>query len=385
MWPAHGAAQTLPTPPPVSDLNVEILNLYSSEYVGAVPEDGAHGGVYANDRLRRVVGWTPTTEVPVAVSVLKVEFWLEQSAVRLEVLAYLGEIAPGSRPPEWEKLQKIKIASRLAHEHETVTLDEARTVGIEPFQVRVARANPWSVGPPEVINRTQALTVEGSAEQRPAYFVRIRNVSAKTITAIQWYGVANGRRLGGAGQRGVRLIPAGKLFQLYQRFATSESGLPGQPNPELPTQRQIVIAAVLFDDGSFEGEPDAAAAMAAQWTGETVQTSRLIQLLKNAASGDGDPATRLTKLKADITALGTNADPALAAKLLTHFPDLSDDMRQLRIAIELKAGLMFAKDNLLHEIQRFEFQQAHAPDAKDLSTWSIEMITKYEKVRAPYL
>jgi hypothetical protein len=386
IWAVRCPAQTLPSPPPASDFNIEILNLGVPRFEDSVPSQGAHGGYYANSRLRRVADWTPSTDIPLAVSVLKVEFWLEQGAVRLEVLAYLGEIAPGSRPPEWEKLQKIKIASRLVHEGETITLEETKRVGVEPFQVRLARANAWSVGPPEIVNQTQALTVEGSTEQRPAYIVRLRNVSAKNITAIQWYGVANDRRLGGAGQRGARLIPAGKLFQIYQRFASSDEGPAGQSKSDLLTRRQIVIAAVLFDDGSFEGEPDAAAGMAAQWTGESLQLSRLMQLLKSvSANADEDQTTRLTKLKADIAALNTDVDPALATRLLTHFPGVSEDMRQRRITIEFKAGLMFAKDNLLREIQRFESQQAHAPGTKELSTWLTEMITKYEKLRAPYL
>jgi hypothetical protein len=386
VWCAGAASQTLPAPPPASDFNIEILNLDPPRYVDSVPSQGVHRGYYANGRLRRIADWTPSADVPLAVSVLKVEFWLEQGAVRLEVLAYLGETAPGSRPPDWQKLQQIKIASRLVHEGETITLDETKRVGVEPFQIRIARANPWSVGPPEIVNNTQALTVEGTTEQRPAYIVRLRNVSAKNITAIQWYGVANDRRLGGSGQRGARLIPAGKLFQIYQRFASSDEGSSGQSKSELLTRRQIVIAAVLFDDGSFEGEPDAAAGMAAQWTGESLQLSRLRQLLKSvSANADEDQTTRLTKLKADITGLNTDVDPAVTTKLLTHFPGVSEDMRQRRITIELKAGLMFAKDNLLREIQRFEFQRAHTPDAKDLGTWLTETITKYEKIQAPYL
>jgi len=387
IWSGRGVSQTLPaTPPPVSDLNVEILNLIGPEYVGSLPDHGAHGGVYANTHLPRIAGWTPSSDVPLAVSVLKVEFWLEPGGVRIEVHAFLGEIAPGSRPPDWEKLQRIKIASRLVHEGETIKIEETETVGIEPFQVRITRADPWSIGPPEILNQTQALHVETTTEIRPAYFVTVRNVSTRNITAIQWYGMANGRRLGGAGQRGMQLIPAGKLFRLYQRFEPTDKGTAAPSKPDLPAQRQIVIAAVLFDDGSFEGDPDTAAGMAAQWTGESLQLSRLMQLLRTVATTVyGDQGTRLTKLKADITALNTDVDSAVTTKVLTHFPGISEDMRQRRITVELKAGLMFARDNLLHEIQRFEFQQAHTPDAKDLSTWLTEMITKYEKVRAPYL
>ena len=68
--------------------------------------------------------------------------------------------------------------------------------------------------------------------------------------------------------------------------------------------------------------------MAAQWTGESLQLSRLVQLLRTvAATADGDQGARLTKLKTDITALGTDVDPFVATKLLIHFPAVSEDMQ----------------------------------------------------------
>ena len=157
-------------------------------------------------------------------------------------------------------------------------------------------------------------------------------------------------------------------------------------NPALPHNDRLSSLRYYSTAAVLKGEPDTAAGMATQWTGESLQLSRLVQMLRTvAATADGDQGTSLTKLKADITALGTDVDPFVATKLLIHFPAVSEDMQQRRIIVELKAGLMFAKDNLLHEIQRFEYQQAHTPDGKDLSTWLTEMITKYEKVRALYL
>src|SRR5215831_217744 len=99
---ATGAGQMLPPPHPVSDFNVQILNLLPNKFVAPIPADGQHGGVYDYIRLRLIPDWKPSAAVPAAATVLKVEFWLEQTSVRVEVQAYFGEMPPSPRPPEME-------------------------------------------------------------------------------------------------------------------------------------------------------------------------------------------------------------------------------------------------------------------------------------------
>ncbi|HYW73064.1 MAG TPA: hypothetical protein VE961_18705 [Pyrinomonadaceae bacterium] len=378
------AGQTLPPSRPVSDFNIQILNLMPNKFVAPVQAEGQHGAVYGNSRLRLTPDWKPSAEVPAAASVIKVEFWLEQGSIRLEVQAYLGEMAPNSRPPDWEKMPKLKIASRLLHVDETVTVDETRQVGIEPFQVKVARAEPWSVGPPEIINQTQALNVEGTTEERPFYIVTVRNVSPKNIIAIEWRGTENDRMFGGGAQRGERLIPAGKLYQIHEHFATVEEKRNGETTPELASRRQIVITAILFEDGSFEGNADAAAGMAAQSLGESMEFARRIPLLE-ATAAEPDQTAALAKLKAVIEASGEPPDPALISNLLTRFPGVSDETRLRKLLVALNAGMKFAQVNLRTDIQRFEYQQTHSAAPRDLKTWLTEMIARYKKIRSPYL
>lgn len=382
---AAAAAQTFPPARQASDFNVEILNFMPNKYVASVPAGGLHSGLYGTASLRRVADWQASAEVPLAASVLKLEFWLEQDAIRIEVNAYLGEIPPNSRPPDWEKLQQLKIASRVVHVDETMIFEEARRVGIQPFQIKVVRAAPWSVGPPEIVNKTQALNVEATTEERPAYTVTLRNVSTKNITAIQWYGTENDRKGGGGGEQAMPwLIRAGRLFQIHQHFSNSEEQRADNSKPDLPRKRQIVIAAVLFDDGSFEGDSDVAAGMALSWTADAWQASRIIPLLQTAlASAVQDQAAILTKLKADAGALGEEVDPQLVAKVLAHFPKLSEE-EQRATTVRFKAGLRFAKNNLLSQIQRFEYERAHRTDAQDVRTWLAQIIARYQKQQSPY-
>ena len=377
-------SQTFPPPRQASEFNVEILNLLSTKHVGSVPAGGQHSGVYANVNLRHVTDWKPTADVPFAASVIKVEFWIEQDAIRVEALAYLGEMPPNSRPPDWEKMQKIQFVSRLVRVDETVSVDETRRVGIEPFEIKVVRAAPWTVGPPEIINKTQSLHVEGTTEERPAYTVTVRNVSSKDISAINWYGTENDRKGGGGGQQSASLIRAGKLFQIQQHFSNPAMKSTDNSQPDVPLRRQIVIAAVLFEDGTFEGDPDEAAGMALSWTGDALQLSRIIPLLQTAAeSADQDEAI-MAKLKIDIAALSEDVDPALVAKVLTRFPELSKETQRLA-TVRFKPGLRLAKSSLLNEIQRFEFQRARSVDIKDMRAWLKQVIVKYQRVQSPYL
>jgi len=384
MFGGVAGAQRLPPARQASDFNLEITNLMSTRYVASVLTDGHQAGVYGNWNLRHLADWKPSAEVPSAAGVLKVTFWLEQDSVRVEVLAYLGEIAPNSRPPDWQKLPQLMIASRLVHVDETISIDETQRVGIQPFQVKLVRAAPWSIGPPEVINKTQALNVESTTEERPAYTVTVRNVSTKNISAIMWYGTENDRKGGGGGEQSAQLIRAGKLFQMHQHFSNSQEKRADESGAELPRKRQIVIAAVLFEDGSFEGEPDTAATMAAGWSAEARQLSRIIPLLQSAsASGDPDQAASLVRLKNDIGALSEEVDTAQVAKLLTRFPNLSTEQQRI-VNVRFKAGLGFAKHNLLSEIQRLEYERAHAALVKDVRTWAEQMIAKYQKLQSPY-
>ena len=384
MFGGTAGAQRLPPARQASDFNLEITNLMSTKYVASVLAEGQQAGVYGTWNLRHLADWKPSAEVPSAAGVLKVTFWLEQDVVRVEVLAYLGEIAPNSRPPDWERLPQLKIASRLVRVDETISIDETQRVGIQPFQVKLLRAAPWSIGPPEVINKTQALNVESTTEERPAYTVTVRNVSTRNISAIMWYGTENDRKGGGGGVQGGLLVRAGKEFQIQQHFSNSQEKRADESNSELPRKRQIVIAAILFEDGSFEGEPDTAATMAAGWSAETQQFLRIIPLLQSAATSiDPDQAASLAKLKNDIGALSEEVDTAQVAKLLTRFPNLSNEQQRI-VNVRFKAGLASAKHNLLSEIQRLEYERAHATVVKDLRTWAEQIIAKYQKIQSPY-
>ncbi|MEP6911385.1 MAG: hypothetical protein ABI923_01450 [bacterium] len=382
LFSLEGASQErLQTPqrPPASDFNVELINFWRTSYMASVPGAGKRSGVWAHGNFHRIPAWKPTQEVPAEVSALRIEFWTEEGGIMIEVKAYLGQSGPHSRPEDWEKLQTVKVALRLVRENETISVVETEAFGIEPFSVKVSRSAPWSIGVPEIVNKTQALTVTHLSEARPAYTLTVRNVSPKDISAISWYGLTNLRRGGGTGLSGASLIRAGNVFDIHQRFGFDEAR-PEDPPGEQPPKRAIVIAAVVFEDGTFEGEVDQSAEMASSLSGHNIQFRRAIQLMRDVSllPADDLPAI-LAKLKRKFASLGETADPEVVTELASRFASASQDTRNRRIKEEVNNSLKSAKMHLVQTLEKFEYQWSKSPTRADLELWLKETIEELER------
>jgi len=367
---AHVTSQPRRLRPPSSDFNIEIINL-EGPFVAPVPGAGDRSGLVARHGLRRIPAWKPSEEVPVEVSALRVSFWLEENAVRIEVSAYLGPIEsrPRVRTSVWDASKTAQVAVRLVREDETVTISEIERFGIEPFMIRVLRAAPWN-GTAETVNKTQALTVTSVAAERPDITVAVRNVSQKHIDGISWYRVENGLRTGGSGSA-ARLIPAGGVFEIRQRFDLNKTA----------SSRQVVIAAIVFEDGSFEGEPDDAAQMAADLTGLRTQISKTIQIFKNASTSlPQDSRAVFSRLKREIGALEEEADPSVVNELVTRFAKASEDMRNRRIKEIMQNSLQSVNRKSRRQIWDFE-RQLEQSSGSDLGQWISETIKELETMR----
>lgn len=366
---SHMTSQQRLPRPPSSDFNIEIINL-EAPFVAPVPGAGGRSGLVAQHALRRIPAWKPSEEVPVEVSAVRVSFWLEENAVRVEVSAYSGSIesGPSIRTSVWDASKTAKVAVRLVREDETVTISEIERFGIEPFMVRVLRAPLWN-GTAETVNKTQALTVTAVAAERPDITVAVRNVSQKHIDGISWYRMENGRRSGGSGSA-ARLIPAGGVFEIRKRFDLDKTA----------SSRQVVIAAIVFEDGSFEGEPDDAAQMAADLTGLRIQISKTIQIFKNAStSSPQDSRAVFSRLKREIGALEEEVDPSVVNELVTRFAAASEDMRYRRIKEILKNSLQSVNRKSRRQIWDFERQLEHS-SGSDLEQWISETIKELESM-----
>lgn len=373
------AAQQRSPRPPASDFNIELINLEAPSFMASVPGTGARSGYIAHAKLRRIPAWKPSEEVPAEVSALRIGFWLEAGAVRVDVTAYLGPSEPDLGPSDLEELRSAKVASHLVREDETVSISETERYGIEPFMVKVFRAGLWN-GAAESVNKTQALTVTSMAQERPVFRVAVRNVSHKHIDGIRWYGLENGQKGGGSAMSGARLIRAGGVFEVRQHFGLEKTAT-SNVIPQQEPAREIVIAAILFEDGTFEGEPDEAAEMAAGLTGLRIQLLRAIQLFKSIspASTVNEPAS-LSRLKREVASLGEEIDTQIVNELTARFANTSEDTRKRRIREELKNSLQSVKRNLRSEIEKFEYQLNHSAGHAEFGVWVKETLQNLESM-----
>jgi hypothetical protein len=370
-----------PRPAKSSDFNVEILNLDRPSFILSLPEPPHRTSYFAHVKLKRIPEWQRSAEVPAEASALRVQFWLEAGKPNVEITAFLGKLPPNSRPSEWEQIPKALVAARALLPDELVTIAEAEKFGIEPFQVRAFKAHPWSVGPPEIINQTQAITVLDVSESRPHYILRIRNVSHKGIDAIRWSGNDNRGALGqrgGSAISGAPVIAPGCTFELRQRFGFNEEKQRTESG-ESETERSIEISAIVFDDGSFEGSADDAAEMAANLAGERQQLKRIKSVLPTPTSALREPDI-LKKFRSNIAALSEEADPELVNELTIRFATATEDMRNRRIKEEVIKGLRSTKNHFLREIEKLEFRRENSTEA-DFDRWLKDLLDMFQGTR----
>ena len=352
-----GAVFAQQPPAKSSDYNVEIFNLDSRNHIFSIPEPPFRFSYIAHVNLKRISDWKPAVEGAAETAALRLQFWLEDGTPRIEIIAYLGKLEPNSRPSEWEKMATATVVSRSLAPDQTLTISEMEKFGIVPFQVKALRAHPWSVGPPQILNKTQALTISGLYEARPNYILNIRNVSHKAINAIRWYGSENGNQAGGSGVSGYPVIAPGASFVLRQRFGFNEERK-RTDSGEWVLEREVVIAAIVFADGTFEGMPNEAAEMAANIAGDRIQRTRIGTLLGELSNDVLRDPNQLTGLKKKIAALSEEVDPEITEELITRFPTASDDMRNRRIREEVANGLRSIKNHVVREIDKLEFRLA---------------------------
>jgi len=332
---------------------------------------GAWFGMFA-----RTKSWQAPPDAPPAEAV-RVISRLEGDAVRVTV-----SILSGSKALENEQA----VGSYLIRETDKIRIDELKNFGIEPFEIKLIRVNPnVPPVPPVVLKGVESIAVINSMPKEttlPAYRIILRNQSNKNIVALGWDVVAGGKVQLTAKPRGIDgqpLIPAGKEYWLTVAAPNRAQPTPGGYVPTSPSDQEIDIKAAVFDDGTFEGDAEAAAVVLGYQAGEKMELPRLIPLLENALnSGDADLTNGLRNLESRISSVGSDAEPATVQNLATRFPQGGGSAgKEIKIAIEFSATTI--KTNLLKEIHQLQNEESKRLTADLYRTWLTKTKERYEK------
>jgi hypothetical protein len=130
-----------------------------------------------------------------------------------------------------------------------------------------------------------------------------------------------------------------------------------------PPSAELVLQAVLFADGSFEGDMQIAAEMAARRIGESLQRRRIAALAAPIlADTELDDPARVKRILAAADRLSTEPDAQMAVTLRANFPGLTD--KELAVAqLNFSEGMENEKQSLAIMLKQFDpdFNPAASP------------------------
>ena len=319
----------------------------------------------------------PDASAPVSLPVKAVDVRsrLEGEFVRVTVSVFLGVRF-------FDK--KEEVATYKLKENEGVKAVALTKFGVEPFDIKVVRVNPNLSYTPSVLIKAESLSVVGIELKNttlPSYKLTLHNTSNKNVVAIAINVVAGNRLQASSlpqGRGGRTLIKAGGIEEInvsavYQVQNTSDGYRP-EPQPN----QEIVITAVVFDDGSFEGDAQMAATFTAFVAGRKVQIAKLIALIDSTSNvTDVNVPAALERLKTQAESLSTDAEPSVLAHLSRSFPKLTgSEGNDLKISVEVV--LQAVKFDFIQCVKEFEKKNGKSND-REFRAWLSAIRLGYEQ------
>lgn len=250
-----------------------------------------------------------------------------------------------------------EVAAYTAALGETVTAVDLERVGVVPFVFKVLRVGPADNAPPALVNKTRSISAavtDFTPSPLPRAKLTLHNFSAKRVRAVEVRQVYEGRERSTAllAQReGKPLMEPGATYET--RVGTTEGRTtPTEFTPE--SMGGVVIAAVVFEDYTYEGEAATAAGQRAYGEGQRRQLPRAIGLLREArAAEDVEAAAAVSRLRAALDALDEAAPQPSLEAILKGFPGLPQPAQNsLKSTFEI--GMHHVKRDLLDGLRQFE-------------------------------
>lgn len=340
--------------------------------------DSPSGGSMETSPPRRLPGW----EQPAGVAPLtriRINSSYEGDAVRIKVSVVFDDSEPADAPGPKYGEKEQDLATYLAREGETVKVEGLARFGFEPMRLKVVKAKPRPVSPllasaPQVANKLKSVEVvsfepDQSPTGRNQYKLRLRNVTEKDINLVDLYEAhASGRGgMTAEGAPGHPVIRAGDFYELNFHFSVGGHTTQQGYVHDAERQRTLTVGTVMFDDGTYEGEAEAAASFTASRRGGQIQRARVAPLLQSLLDAPSiDAPAAIEKLKAEVSGLRIDADPAVVAELRAQFPELTGVAVERLLTANVMSGLRRGREVAAHMIKGWEEMRARAPDTFDL-------------------
>lgn len=225
---------------------------------------------------------------------LKLDFRLERG----EVSADLYTLPAGKNPERYS--QQKRIGRHSAGLNGTIRLTELKDLGFQPLSLRVTAVNE---PPPEVVSKAPSIEAHPTGAGGPAANVSLHNLSKRTVVACELKDGPGGTVWFAPAGQSVIGPRASKDIRVSSQFAT--------------------LSAVLFDDGSWEGDAEEAAVLAGRQIGYSISMRRLTppidRIMQDTAASD---SAKVDRIKAEIFKPAGPALPSDQQTMALRFPAL---------------------------------------------------------------
>ena len=203
---------------------------------------------------------------------------------------------------------------------------------------------------------------------REGYRIALRNLSLQPVTALlveeSFDHNSNYQESSG---RGVLIAPhASHEFRLFCDTSTSATlnGSALNPRPCV-----FILKAVLFTDGSYEGDPSAAATLAAPTIAAQFWSRREHEFIDKILSESAlDDASKLTRVRSELPRLFEESDPAILEQIQRWFPGLpSSELGSVTASISSTSAP--EKQRALSALEGFEKLRKQSSPNISLAQW----------------
>ena len=140
---------------------------------------------------------------------------------------------------------------------------------------------------------------------------------------------------------------------------------------------KVVVTGVVFDDLTFEGDPEPALIYMARRRATKIQSIRIVALLQAAIENpEQDSGKALQTLRQQVSALIETPDVQVLNELAERFGPITQYQR-ISLIGALLDGLRNTKDKMLTNTRLYEKNEA--PKGTSLQSWLRTMKSHYEE------
>jgi hypothetical protein len=261
-----------------------------------------------------------------------------------------------------------KIGAYSQHLNESVVLQEMEQLGLQPWTIKIVNAQLPTPLTLATLNEVPSIQPEILGKDREGYRMSLHNLSSRAVTAfLVETSLDHNSNHSESNDRGVLIAPgANHEFRLFCDTSASviSNGIAPAPAP-----CAFNLKAALFADGSYEGDANAAATLAARPYAAQFQSRRVHDLIDNiVADSSLDDTSRLARIRSELPRLSDEPDSTILEQIRLRFPGLSP-IGLGSVNATINAELAIEKQRALRALNEFEKLSDQGPSSRTLTQW----------------